>query len=74
MKVLLAAGRRFDARPVGEFPYTKERMEVMLTAQQDPRGRRILMVLKTGRVVPIRLRIRRQSRAERAGRYPMRGR
>jgi ABC-type phosphate/phosphonate transport system substrate-binding protein len=41
------------AVPVGSFPYRKEWREAMLSAQRDPRGRQILMVFKTERVVPV---------------------
>jgi ABC-type phosphate/phosphonate transport system substrate-binding protein len=41
------------AIPVEPHPYTKEWIEAMLTAQQDPRGRQILLVFKTDKVVLI---------------------
>jgi ABC-type phosphate/phosphonate transport system substrate-binding protein len=41
------------ATPIEPHPYLKEWKEAMLSGHQDPRGRQILMVFKTDRVVPI---------------------
>ena len=41
------------AMPTQPHPYRKELMDGMLSLHQDPRGRQLLMVLKTDRFVPI---------------------
>jgi ABC-type phosphate/phosphonate transport system substrate-binding protein len=41
------------AIPVDPHPYTNEWKQAMLTAQDSPRGRQILSVFKTERVVPL---------------------
>jgi ABC-type phosphate/phosphonate transport system substrate-binding protein len=41
------------ATPVEPHPYRKELFDAMMTLHQDPRGRQMLMVFKTDRLVPI---------------------
>jgi hypothetical protein len=41
------------ALPVEPHPYQKEMVENMLSLHQDPRGRQLLMVFKTERMVRI---------------------
>jgi ABC-type phosphate/phosphonate transport system substrate-binding protein len=56
LKTLARSGLLIDsvlAMPVEPHPYRKELVETMLTLQDDPRGRQMLMVFKSDRLVAV---------------------
>jgi phosphonate transport system substrate-binding protein len=56
LKVLARSGPLIEgliAMPAQQFPYLKELLDSMLSLHQTPRGRQLLTVFRTDRLVPV---------------------